>query len=55
MSTAILLNFTSDVLKCVKESVLPLVGNVDIDGALVAYGKMLCPGNPASPWFAASC
>ena len=40
--------------KPVKERALPLVEDVEIDGALVVE-RLLCPGSSASPCFTASC
>ena len=42
-------------LKYVMERVLLLVGNIENDGALVAYSRNCFAGSSASPWFAASC
>ena len=40
----------------VKERVLPLIGDVELDGVLGrVLRELLCPGNSASPWFTASC
>ena len=41
---------------CVKECALPLVEDVEIDGALIAYSNnFFVQKSSASPWFAASC